>query len=56
MSPETYALWRECWCAEHPGRIPPTLEQTNRLMEMFDFTAEELFATARDDNREMSKQ
>lgn len=43
MNPELYDLWRECWQAEHPHQTPPTIEQVNRLMKMFQFTAAELF-------------
>lgn len=42
MTPEIYVLWLECWSAERPGKIPPTLEQVNFLMEIFGFTVEEL--------------
>jgi hypothetical protein len=42
MTQVQYDLWAAMWKEEHPGRNPPSFEQTNELMEMFDFSLEDI--------------
>jgi hypothetical protein len=39
---EQYEAWREMWSKSRPTRPAPTFEEMNSLVEMFDFTFEEL--------------
>ena len=39
---ELYERWRQEWVLQRPGKQPPTWEEFRDLMDMFDFTPEQI--------------